>query len=114
MTGSQKRFHTNRNSCFLDYDIYSLQGIGARPVEVMKDQLGDAEIHQSESNGAPGAAGADLHHCLGLGAVRSQDFEKTVAPAAAIEIVSGGAAIRRDRHCVDSADLRRLRVDRVE
>src|SRR5438034_5131005 len=77
----------------------------------MNDQNGNAEIHQSESDGAPGA---DLYHCLALCAVRPQDFEKAVAPAAAIEIVTGSAAIRRDRHRVDGADLRRLRIHHIE
>ena len=74
----------------------NLEGIGARRVEIMNDEIGNAEIHQSESDGATGAASANLHHCLTSRSVGPQNFEKTVAPAAAIKIVTGRAAIRRD------------------
>jgi hypothetical protein len=80
----------------------------------VKHQNGDAAIHQRPGDGAPGAAGADLHHRLAVCMLAPETFHEAVAPVPAIEVVAGGAAIRCDRDGVDRADLRRLGTHRIE
>src|SRR5581483_7005627 len=75
---------------------------------------GNAEIHQGESDGAPGAAGTDLHDRRAPCAVASQPFYKTAAETGAVEIVACGPAVGRDRDRVHRADLRSFRVDGIE
>jgi hypothetical protein len=91
-----------------------LQGAGARRIAIVQHHDAGAEIHQRKDDRAPGAARADQHHGLAARAVRSERLGKAVAPAAAVEIVAGGAAVRRDRNRVDRADLRRFGIDRIE
>jgi hypothetical protein len=62
--------------------------VGAPCVEVVKHQNGDAAIHQCPGDGAPGAAGADLHHRLAVCMLAPETFHEAVAPAAAIEVVA--------------------------
>ena len=80
----------------------------------MQHEIGNAEVHQGKRDGAPGAAGADLHHCCVLGAGAADAFIKTVAPSRAIEIVAGRAAVGREHDGVHRADLGGARVHGIE
>ncbi len=61
-----------------------------------------------------GAAGADLHDGCALRALPAESFLEAAAPAAPVEIVARGAAVRCDRNRVDGADLRGFGIDRIE
>ena len=87
---------------------------GARSVAVMDDEKPDAQIHQGKRDGVPGAARADQHDRRALRGGAPERFLEAVAPAAAVEIIAGGAAVRRNRHGIDRAGLRRLGVHGVE
>src|SRR6185369_8689941 len=88
--------------------------VRARRVEIMDDQLLDPEIHQRKGDGVYGSTGADLHHARTVRAIATEAFGKTVSPAWPIEIVAGGAAVRRNRDGVDRTGLHGRRVHGVE
>jgi hypothetical protein len=71
----------------------------------MQDEFGNAKVHQGKRDGAPGAAGADLHHRRVLGGGAADALIETIAPARPVEVVTGAAAIGRKHDGVHRADL---------
>ena len=86
----------------------------AGDIAIMNNQERDAQIHQCKRHCMPRAAGAELHDGCAFRAIPTETLLETATPCAAVEIIPRSAAVRRNRHSVDRADLGGFGINRIE
>src|SRR5262245_28422597 len=90
------------------------ESVRAGAIAVVHDEERGAEIHQGKCDRVSGTSGADLHDRCTLRPRRAKTFLKTMAPSAPVEVVARGAAVRRNGHGIDRADLGSFRIYRIQ